>query len=193
MAAQSNFNTYIEGINTEFWRDLCVNRGELITFQRGEAFVCNGRVARYLGYIKSGTLKYVATADDGTEHVVGFEFAGEFVADFPFSLYDIAARVSIIAETPSEIYCVRATEVTEMMNDNSNVKQIVMHATEAIFSTVYDRYVALYTKSPQQRYYELINSHPDIFSLFSLKDIASFLNITPTHLSRLRKSVFKSQ
>lgn len=193
MAALSNFNTYIAGINTEFWRDLCIKRGELITFQRGEAFVTKGHVARYLGYINNGTLKYVATSDDGTEHVVGFEFAGEFVADFPFSLYGIAARASIIAETPSEIYCVRATEVAKMMNDAPNVKQIVMQATEAIFSTVYDRYVALYTKSPQQRYYELINRHPDIFSLFSLKDIASFLNITPTHLSRLRKSVFKSQ
>ncbi|MDE5555614.1 MAG: Crp/Fnr family transcriptional regulator, partial [Muribaculaceae bacterium] len=160
MAAQSNFNTYIEGINTEFWRDLCINRGELITFQRGEAFVTKGHVARYLGYIKNGTLKYVATSDDGTDHVVGFEFAGEFVADFPFSLYSIAARVSIVAETPCEIYCIQASDVAQMMSDSPNVRQIVMSATEAIFSTVYDRYVALYTKSPQQRYFELINSHP---------------------------------
>ena len=30
--------------------------------------------------------------------------------------------------------------------------------------------------------------HEDIFSIFSLKDIASFLNITPTYLSRLRNA-----
>lgn len=191
MAVQSNFNTYIDGIDAGFWSDLCVNRGELLSFKRGEAFVSRGQTGRYLGYIKSGTLKYVAISDDGNEHIVGFEFAGEFVADFPFSLYDSPARVSIIAETPCEIYCVKASEVSKMMTDNPEIKQKIMRATEAIFSTVYDRYVALYTKSPQQRYYELISSHPDIFSLFSLKDIASFLNITPTHLSRLRKCVFK--
>lgn len=188
---QSNFNTYIEGINADFWRDLCLNEGELLTFHRGEAFVSVGEVGQYLGYIKSGTLKYVADSDDGTDHVVGFEFAGEFVADFPFSLYGVPARVSILAETPCEIYCVKASGIAEMMHHNAETAKIVMHATEALFSTVYDRYVALYTKSPRQRYIDLISSHPDIFSLFSLKDIASFLNITPTHLSRLRKNVLK--
>ena len=189
--AQSNFNTYIDGIDADFWRGLCLNEGKLISFQRGDAFVSVGEIARYIGYIKSGTLKYIALSDDGEEHVVGLEFGGEFVADFPFSLYGIPARVSIIAETPCEIYCLETSTVAEMVQAKPEMKKIVMHATEAIFSTVYDRYVALYTKTPQQRYLELINSHPDLFSLFSLKDIASFLNITPTHLSRLRKTVFK--
>ena len=44
-----------------------------------------------------------------------------------------------------------------------------------------------YSKSPQLRYNELICRDPNLFELFSLKDIASLLNITPTHLSRLRK------
>lgn len=40
-----------------------------------------------------------------------------------------------------------------------------------------------------RRYNHLISTHPDLFNLFSLKDIASFLNITPTHLSRLRRKI----
>ena len=64
-----------------------------------------------------------------------------------------------------------------------------MISTEAVFSTVYDRYAALYSQTSQERYNDLISRHPDLFNLFSLKDIASFLKITPTHLSRLRKNV----
>ncbi len=41
----------------------------------------------------------------------------------------------------------------------------------------------------QQRYNDLISKHPDLISLFPLKDTASFLNITQTHLSRLRKNI----
>lgn len=55
------------------------------------------------------------------------------------------------------------------------------------FYTLYDRHVDLYSKSPQQRYDELLSRDPNLFQLFSLRDIASLLNITPTHLSRLRK------
>ncbi len=74
------------------------------------------------------------------------------------------------------------------METDPQFKDIVMHATEAVYTTVYDRYVDLYCKSPQQRYEELLYLHPDLFNMFSLKDIASFLNITPTHLSRLKKN-----
>ncbi len=75
------------------------------------------------------------------------------------------------------------------MGDDRVLSDIIMHSTEAVFSTVYDRYMALYTRSANERYHDLINRHPDLFTLFSLKDIASFLNITPTHLSRLRKNL----
>ncbi|WP_290302486.1 Crp/Fnr family transcriptional regulator [Muribaculum intestinale] len=184
---KENFNTYIDHIEPDFWRELCVKKGKLRHYERGEEFAKVGQVARYIGYIKSGTLKYVAFSVDGTEHVVGMEFAGEFVSDFPFSLSGIEARVSIVAVTPCDIYCFPVQEMVKRMREDANVKDIVMRSSEAVFSTVYDRYMALYCKTPQQRYDELVSRHPNLFTLFSLKDIASFLNITPTHLSRLRK------
>lgn len=184
-----NFNTYINNIEVEFWKKLCVDSGELRKYAKGEEFVKAGTVGKYFGFVKSGRLKYVAHSTDGTEHVVGLEFAGEFVVDFPFSLYGCKSRVSIVAESDCEIYCVPVVEVKRLMDEDSRVKDVVMHSTEAVFSTVYDRYVALHTQSPQQRYNDMIRRHPDLFTLFSLKDIASFLNITPTHLSRLRKNI----
>lgn len=183
------FNTYISNIDTYFWRELCLSEGELRRYGRGEEFVAAGSVARFIGYVETGTLKYVACAADGEPHVVGLEFAGEFVADFPFSLYGLRSRVSIVAESDCEIVCLPVSRVKALMEADARVKDIVMRSTEAVFSTVYDRYVALYTQSPQQRYDTLIGRHPDLFALFPLKDIASFLNITPTHLSRLRKNI----
>lgn len=183
------FNAYIDGIDTDFWRGIFVREGELRIYRKGDEFVTAGKTARVLGYIKSGRLKYVAFAADGTPHVVGLEFAGEFVADFPFSLYRQTARCSIIAESDCEIYCIAAERIREMAEADSRIKEMVMHSTESIFATVYDRYLALYCQSPQERYNDLISRHPDLFALFSLKDIASFLNITPTHLSRLRKNI----
>ena len=102
---KENFNTYIDHIEPDFWRELCVKEGKLRHYERGEEFAKVGEVARQIGYIKSGTLKYVAFSSDGTEHVIGLEFDEEFVSDFPFSLSGVKARVSIIAVTPCDIYC----------------------------------------------------------------------------------------
>ncbi|MDE6418640.1 MAG: Crp/Fnr family transcriptional regulator [Duncaniella sp.] len=184
----SNFNTYYENIDYDFWRDLCVEKGVLRHYEKGEMFVVRDEVAKYVGYIRKGTLKYVAYALDGTESVVGLEFAGEFVADFPFSFYGMKARVSIVAVTPCEIHCISAREIGRRMKSDEELYRIVSETSNALFNTVYDRYINLHVKSAQERYDELIEKYEDIFSYFSLKDIASFLNITPTHLSRLRKN-----
>lgn len=186
---KEKFNRYIDNLEPDFWRELCLGEGELRTYIKGEEFVSVGKEARYVGYIKSGTMKYIAYSVDNTAHVVGLEFAGEFVADFPFSLYGRKSRVTIVAETDCEIYCLPVGRLHERMETEPAFRDKVMCVTEALFDTVYDRYLALYTMTPQERYNDLFNHHPDLFALFSLKDIASFLNVTPTHLSRLRKNI----
>lgn len=183
----SQFNSYIDNIDTDFWQNLCKSRGQLRHYDKGEAFIMAGNVGRYIGYVESGALKYVCYSSDGVPHVVGLEFAGHFVCDYPGSLYRQKSRCSIIATVPCEIYCIPSAEVTDLMRADERVRQIIEATTREVFYTLYDRHVDLYSKSPQQRYDELLSCDPNLFQLFSLKDIASLLNITPTHLSRLRK------
>lgn len=185
----TQFNSYIDNIDTDFWQNLCKSRGQLLHYDKGEAFVIAGEVGRYIGYVESGALKYECYSSDGTPHVVGLEFAGHFVCDFPGSLYRQKSRCSIITTVACEIYCIPSSEVAELMRTDEKVRQIIEDSTREVFNTVYDRIVDLYSKSPQQRYDELLRRDPDLFQLFSLKDIASLLNITPTHLSRLRKNI----
>lgn len=184
----SQFNSYIDNIDTDFWRELCTSHGELRHYERGDEFITAGTVGRYFGYIESGTLKYECYSTDGTPHVVGLEFAGHFVCDYPFSLYNQKSRCSIIATTPCDIHCLASAYIAEQMNHDARLREIVGDTTHKVFATVYDRLVDLYCKSPQERYDELISRDPNLFELFTLKDIASLLNITPTHLSRLRKN-----
>lgn len=183
----SQFNSYIDNIDTDFWQNLCKSRGQLRHYEKGEAFILAGGIGRYIGYVESGALKYVCYSSDGTPHVVGLEFAGHFVCDFPGSLYQQKSRCSIIATVPCEIYCIPCAEVAQLMVTDDMVRQVVEATTREVFYTLYDRHVDLYSKSPQQRYEELLSRDPNLFQLFSLKDIASLLNITPTRLSRLRK------
>ncbi len=184
----SPFNSYYENIDYNFWHTLFVEKGVLRHYDKGELFAEEGKIAKHLGYIKSGALKYVVYATDGTERVIGLEFDGEFVADFPFSLYGNKSRVSIVAVTPCEIYCISAKEIGRLMKLDAELYRVIAETNVALFDTTYNRYIDLYIKSVQERYTELVEKHEDILSIFSLKDIASLLNITPTHLSRLRKN-----
>lgn len=185
----AQFNSYIDNIDTDFWHNLCKSRGQIRHYDKGEVFVTAGEVGRYIGYVESGALKYVCYSSDGTPHVVGLEFAGHFVCDFPGSLYRQKSRCSIIATVPCTIHCIPSTEVAELARTDEKVRQVVEVCTREVFYMLYDRHVDLYSKSPQERYDELLRRDPNLFQLFPLRDIASLLNITPTHLSRLRKNL----
>ena len=185
----NQFNSYKDTDVVGYWADLCRREGEMRHYERDDIFFREGEVARYLGLIISGTLKYITFSDDGTEHVMGLEFTGGFVTDFPFSLYGMKARTSVIASSPCDILCVPTAAIRNRIADEPSLKEAIASGTLAVFGMVYDRYKDLYSKTPQQRYEDLITKHPDLFSLFPLRDIASFLKVTPTHLSRLRKNI----
>ena len=148
-------------------------------YEKGELFAERGYVAKYIGYIKSDALKYVVCTADGIETVVGLEFKEGLVADFPFSLYGMESHVSIVTVTPCEIYCIPTEEIGMLMNSDVELYRIIAETNVALFHSIYSRYIDLRIKSAKERYDELVNKYEDIFSIFSFKDIASFLNINP--------------
>ena len=183
------FNTYIDGIPLEFWRDLCREEGELKQLKKGETFLSIGDVCKYLGYIESGSFKYVAYTKNGDEKIVGLETVGGFVANWPYCLQRLPSQLSIISNSDSEISCLPVSKIIKWMEEDPDFEKLVNLATKAMFYTIYERMIDLYKKTPKERYEDLLNICPQIFELFDLKDIASFLNITPIYLSRIRKKL----
>lgn len=183
------FNTYIDGIPLEFWRDLCREEGTLRKLKKGEYFLTHGDVCKYLGYIESGSFKYAVYTKNGEEKIVGLETIGGFVANWPYCLQKLPSQVSIIANADSEISCLPVSKIIKRMGDDTNFEKLVNLATKEMFYTIYGRIIDLYTKTPKERYDDLLNICPRIFEIFDLKDIASFLNITPIYLSRIRKNL----
>lgn len=182
------FNTYLEGIDSEFWSRLCREEGELRKYKKGEEFITIRKVAKYLGLIKSGSLKYIAYTSDFDERVVGLETVNGFAASWPFFLRGLPSIVTIVANSDCEIYCLSAAKINELANSNLDIERQIAQANEQLFYTAYERLISLYIQSSKERYESLLDNCPKIFEIFSLKDIASYLNITPQHLSRLRKN-----
>ena len=183
------FNTYIEGIPLEFWRDLCREEGVVKQVERGEFFLSEGEVCKYLGFIESGSFKYVAFTKEGDERIVGLETVGGFVANWPYCLQKLPSKLAIVANTNSEISCLPVSKIIKRMAEDRDFEKLVNLATKEMFYTIYERMIDLYTMTPRERYDALLRKCPKIFEIFDLKDIASYLNITPIYLSRIRKKM----
>jgi hypothetical protein len=91
--------------------------------------------------------------------------------------------MSIIAGTDSEILKVPLKDFIAVLSPN------LLNEYKSLFKMVLLRHLNIYRKSPAQRYIELCNLYPDIIKVVALKDIASYLLITPNHLSRIRRNL----
>ena len=60
---------------------------------------------------------------------------------------------------------------------------------EHILSQFRSRYLDFHCTTPRERYEMLLQRCPGIMEFLDLQDIASFLNITPIYLSKLRKEI----
>jgi hypothetical protein len=58
-----------------------------------------------------------------------------------------------------------------------------------LFKMVYGRDLDHYRYTARSRYRRLIDRCPQVVQMLSLKDIASFLNVTPVYLSKIRKEM----
>lgn len=181
----SKFNEFEEAIDFSFWRKLCEEHGEPIDYARGQYFIRAGEVMRNVGLILTGGFKHSLTDDEGNEKTVGFVFAGSVLANYVSARFSRPMPTDIVALEDSRVLVMPVKYLKEYMAANP-----AFHTrfVEILFDSAYRRYLNNYRSSPRERYLQLIDRYPDILSLVSQTEIASYLNISRRQLLRIRES-----
>ncbi|MBO5155916.1 MAG: Crp/Fnr family transcriptional regulator [Prevotella sp.] len=182
----SNFNTYIDSINTDFWRDLCVRYGKARHFKRGEFFVRRGERVRYFGYVESGYFKYSVFDTDYNECITGFAQNRTIVGEYQAMIKQTPAETDIVAAKASDVYLCHVSVFRKIMTEEPMLRVTL---AEALFSQAWSQYLDMFRFSPKERYMRLLKRCPDITNTVTIRELASFLNVTPTHLCRIRKEI----
>ena len=182
----AQFNLYIDSLDLTAAIDYCREQGTPCRYKKGERFVQQGTIARYAALVVSGYFKVITLNDSGDETVVNFTFPGQFITDFHSSLHGIPSQMSIVAGADCEVLRVPLKTFKEFLSPS------LLDEYKSLFNMVFMRLLNLYRKSPRQRYVELCEQYPKIVETVTLKDLSSFLLITPNHLSRIRRELAKN-
>lgn len=139
-------------------------------------------------YVEKGMFRYVCTDENGCEHIVGYAFAGEYVGDYPQCIKKEKAMVSIQATTDSLIYYASAQEITNFFSTDKSTQELEKILAEELFVQTYKRLLDIYCKTPTELYVDLVRRYPDFLNYITLREIASFLRVTPETISHIRKN-----
>jgi CRP-like cAMP-binding protein len=165
-----------------------LNQTVVKTFKRNEILSRPNFIPNEIFFINKGLIRVLITDNEGTEHTIHFALENQFIADYS----------NFIQQQPS-IYSLQTLEETEVvvlprsaiewgyknLTDGQKLGRLI---AEYYFIYQDDRIKNLYVRTPKQRYDSITDVFPKIHNRVPQHMIASYLGITPIHLSRLKKS-----
>ena len=185
----NQFNTYKEGLDLEFLREYCMKHGNVWTFMRGETLEKTGESAQWVAYVERGCFKYMVHNDEeGKDYCTGFAFEGEFVADYPNCLSGKISEVTIVAGTSCKVFLIPDKDLCPLL-ESANMGDLKQAISDHLFAQIYTQYLDSYRMTIRERYKRLLSRCPEIVRCISLKDIASYLKVTPTTISNIRREI----
>ena len=201
-------------LDLQILREFCEREGEEIAYRKGDQLEREGDPARWFAFVTEGCFKYVkyGMSDDKApikrepssslgmaereearpkvkEHITWFSFKGEFVCDYPIFLYGRPSQATIEAMVPSRVLRVTGQQLELFFNQNMETMKLRAMIGEHILSQFRSRYLDLHCTTPRERYEMLLQRCPGIVEFLDLQDIASFLNVHPNTVSKIRRDI----
>lgn len=187
---KSKFNSYAP-ITQKSWELL----EDIVDFQilkKGETVLQNGEIAKALHFIAKGVLRTYVTDKQGNFYNKNLFLEGYFAG----------SKVSLLQQTPS-YFTIEALEDSIIININYKKYRMLIDQNDDLknFYIAYleknwviekeQREISLVMENATERYLAFLSKHPDVSERVPLLHIASHLGITPTQLSRIRKTLEK--
>jgi CRP-like cAMP-binding protein len=158
-------------------------------FKRRELLALPGRPANKIFFVEKGIIRVFITDRDGVEHTTHFAMEGQFICDYSAFLLGHTAAYSLQAIEPLQTIVLPESTVAWGYSNLEQGQKLGRLIAEYYFCYLDKRIQAQYIYTPAERYQHITRIFPNIHNRAPQHMIASYLGITPIHLSRLKKQL----
>ena len=174
-----------EDIPEEQWLKL-FKRGKEKTVKANEFFLLAGEVPQYIGYVVSGLLRLFYLDAEGKEVTKHFAMEHTFAISYSAFLQREESRFSIQALEDTTLLLFDYQTYRDMLKSHVCWQIFARKMAELLFIIKEKREAELLMQDAQERYLHFLEDYPDMDRRVNQYHIASYLNITPESLSRIR-------
>jgi CRP-like cAMP-binding protein len=184
---QQVISSYIE-ISDEEWAYYS-SMLQIKTLKKKTTILSEGTICKEVFFVNSGLLRIYFVDNNGEEKTFHFALEKTFTADYKSFLKGIPSNYSIQSMEDTEVLVMPFEMVQNGYSKLRFGEKLGRLIAEDYFCMFNDKIQAMYTQTPLERYNSLTASFPNIFQRVSQHLIASYLNISSVHLSRLKNAV----
>lgn len=157
-----------------------------LELKRGEYFLKLDKKCLKIGRVTQGALRGYIIDNNGDEITTHFYQEGDMLLGN--YIPNVNSSINIQALTPCVISTANYSEVMSYVNINTEITQIINNAFLKLNSQLQSRLVSLLNLNSLEKYKLFLKEYPNLINRIPHYYIANFLGITPTQLSRARKS-----
>lgn len=168
---------------------LIKSKMEEITLPKGGYFSEPGKVANTVGFLTEGVIRVCYYNKDGEEFTRCFIPANRFVADMN-SFYNLTPCAEYVeAVTECRLLTLSRESYTELSHTIVSWNDIFSRITSKALMAKMSAARIMLTQDASTRYVNFLQQYPGLANTVPLSFIASFLGITQSSLSRIRKNI----
>lgn len=159
---------------------------QLETYNRNEIVSFPQTIPNEIYFIKKGLIRVFVIDDKGDQHTIHFAMENQFIADYSNYILQKPGVYTLQAIENAELISIPRSAIEwgyAHLKDGNKMGRLI---AEYYFIYQDDRINSRYIKTPKERYLLLDSIFPNIHQRVPQHMIASYLGITPIHLSRLK-------
>lgn len=154
--------------------------------KKGELLTRNGEVCKQVSFINKGLLRMFYIVE-GREISTGFVAEHNYLAQYDSFLTRQPSTGNIDALEDCELINLSYDNMQALYNEKPVFQIFGRKIAEMLFIMISTQTNSLLTLSPEERYKHVMENQAFIIQRVPQYMIASYIGITPEHLSRLRK------
>jgi CRP-like cAMP-binding protein len=164
---------------------------DTLNIAKGDLWVKQGKICGQVAFVVSGKLRNFYFDEGGNEVTCFFVTEDNFVSAFTSFLTNTPTHENISALEDTVLRVISKKDLEELSILVPKMQIFRRVIAENLFIIMEKRIVTMQSHSAHERYEKMLRENPEIILTVPLQYTASFLGITPQHLSRLRKELLK--
>lgn len=162
---------------------------EYVELDKDAFLIQENKKCKYTFYLEEGYIRSLTADSMGNEVTTNIFSSDCFVNDFLAFFKQAPANENFQALTNCKIWRMDFETVQNNFHAHLEFREFGRLMLVTNYAILHERMLGMIKKTAEQRYSKLLEKHPAIFQNVPLKIIASYLGITDTSLSRIRKEV----
>ena len=183
---KNNFSHFVQLSDADF--ETVKSFMQVEKLKQKEFLFQEGDVCKYVYYINYGCVRYFYNAD-GYEKTGQFFFENAWYSDYASFLSGKPTSMSLQALEATEVIQIGKADIEKLYAQLPKFERFGRLMAEIAVLGLMRKNENLTLLSSEERYLKLIKERPKVIERVSLKYIASYLDIKPESLSRIRKKL----